>query len=87
MTETHQPSHDRVGGGYATSTATPGADYVPEKVRLLVWRRSRGKCAKCGGREGLDFDFIRPMQRGGTAAPEDVQLLCGDCLRQKSGVV
>ena len=86
MTETHQPSHDRAGGGYANSTATPDADYIPEKVRLLVWRRSRGRCAKCGARKGLDFDFIRPMQRGGAAAPEDVQLLCGDCLREKHGV-
>ena len=63
------------------------ADYIPEKVRLLVWRRSRGKCAKCGGRKGLDFDFIKPMKRSGTAAPQDIQLLCEDCLREKSGVV
>jgi len=84
MTEQRRQSHDRVGAGYLSSTGA-AADFIPEKVRMLVWRRSRGKCGKCGSREGLDFDFIKPAKRGGTAAPEDLQLLCRGCLSEKGG--
>jgi len=84
MTERHQATQE--GAASPRSTVTPGTDYIPEKVRLLVWRRSHGKCAQCGGREGLDFDFVRPVHPGDVARPEDVQLLCADCLREKQGV-
>jgi len=87
MTEQHQPSHDRAGGEAASSTVAPGTDYIPEKVRLCVWRRSHGKCGQCGGREGLDFDFIEPVKPGAVAAPEDLQVLCRECMREKSGVI
>lgn len=86
MTEEHRENHGRVGAGYATSTVIADTDFIPEDVRLAVWRRSRGKCGKCGGCEGLDFDFINPIQRRGNAAPEDLQLLCRECLAEKSAV-
>jgi HNH endonuclease len=87
MTDRHRRSHDRVRSGYANSTVIDDTDFIPEKVRTLVWHRSRGKCGKCGSCEGLEFDFIKPMKRGGTAAPEDLQLLCRGCLSQKSSVI
>ena len=87
MTEQHRQTHDGVGSGYTRPTVIADNDFIPEKVRMLVWRRSRGKCDKCGRRGGLDFDFIRPIRRGGTATPEDLQLLCPRCLSEKSGVI
>lgn len=84
MSERYQATQQ--GAGSVRSTVTPDADFIPEKVRLLVWRRSHGKCAQCGGREALDFDFVRPVRRGEVARPDDVQLLCAGCLREKQGV-
>jgi hypothetical protein len=37
---------------------------IPETVRIAVWRRDQGKCAKCGGRENLEYDHIVPVSRG-----------------------
>ncbi|NQT17138.1 MAG: HNH endonuclease [Planctomycetes bacterium] len=87
MTEQHPQNHGGVGSGYTTSTVIADTDFIPERVRVLVWRRSRGKCGKCGSREGLDFDFIEPVKPGAVAAPEDLQVLCRECMREKSGVI
>jgi len=87
MAEKHQGSHERARCSYANSTTMSATDFIPEKVRGLVWRRSRGKCAKCRSREGLEFDFIRPTRPGGSVAPDDLQLICGDCLRKKGGLL
>jgi hypothetical protein len=87
MTEQHGQNHDGIGAGYASSMAIAETDFIPEKVRMLVWRRSRGKCGKCGGCKGLEFGFIKPIKLGGTAAPENLQLLCRGCLSEKSSVI
>jgi hypothetical protein len=87
MTQRHRQNDAGVGSGYSRCTLLADTDFIPEKVRLLVWRRSGGKCDKCGCREGLEFDFIEPVKRGGTASPEDIQLLCRRCLSEKSGVI
>ena len=87
MTEQHRQNPDGAGAGYARSTVIADTDFIPEKVRMFVWRRSRGKCDKCGSREGLDFDFIKPLRPGATAVPQDLQLLCRGCLSEKSGVI
>jgi hypothetical protein len=87
MTEQQGQHHNGVGVGYASSTVIAETNFIPEKVRMAVWRRSRGKCGKCGSRKGLDFDFINPTKPGGTAAPDDLQLLCRDCLSEKSSMI
>jgi hypothetical protein len=90
MTEKYRQTHDQAPCGYANTAADRSAvdtDFIPEKVRLVVWRQSHGKCAKCGGRQGLDFDFVRPPRRGTTPTPSDVQLLCRECLHEKSGAL
>lgn len=76
---------DQSGQDYLRTTIPTSTDFIPEKVRGLVWRRTRGKCATCGGREGLEFDYITPVNRGGTATPENIQLLCSRCHRRKNG--
>jgi HNH endonuclease len=51
---------------------------IPTSVKLEVWKRDDGKCAKCGATEDLHFDHIIPWSRGGSSStPDNIQLLCG----------
>lgn len=57
---------------------------IPERVRIEVWRRDDGKCAKCGSRERLEYDHIVPVSRGGSNTARNIELLCEKCNRAKS---
>ena len=51
---------------------------IPTAVKLEVWMRDGGKCAKCQATEDLHFDHIIPRSKGGSSRTADnVQLLCG----------
>jgi hypothetical protein len=51
---------------------------IPTAVKLEVWKRDGGKCAKCGVTEDLHFDHIIPWSKGGSSNTADnIQLLCG----------
>jgi len=51
---------------------------IPTTVKLEVWKRDSGKCAKCGAIEDLHFDHIIPWSKGGSStSAENIQLLCG----------
>lgn len=51
---------------------------IPTTVKLEVWKRDSGKCAKCGATEDLHFDHIIPWSKGGSStSAENIQLLCG----------
>ena len=39
-------------------------ELIPEPVRIAVWRRDGGRCARCGSRERLEYDHIIPLSRG-----------------------
>src|SRR6266480_5605968 len=41
-----------------TSVERWGRAKIPEQVRVEVWRRDGGVCAKCGSRERLEYDHI-----------------------------
>jgi 5-methylcytosine-specific restriction endonuclease McrA len=56
---------------------------VPEQVRIAVWRRDGGKCARCGSRERLEYDHIVPVSRGGANTERNIELLCERCNREK----
>lgn len=56
---------------------------VPEHVRIAVWRRDAGRCARCGSRVRLEFDHIVPISRGGSNTARNIELLCQDCNRSK----
>lgn len=50
---------------------------IPSHVKLEVWQRDGGKCARCGAKDELHFDHIVPFSKGGTSeTAENVQLLC-----------
>jgi len=76
---------DRLKNGRAHSPQSPqtvapeDAGFIPEKVRVAVFRRAAGKCEKCGSREGLDYDCLAPASRGRDPVPESVRLLCSRC--------
>jgi len=51
---------------------------IPTSVKLEVWKRDGGKCAKCGSTENLHFDHIIPYSKGGSSNTSDnIQILCG----------
>lgn len=56
---------------------------IPESVRLFVWQRDEGHCAKGGSREQLEFDHIIPVALGGSNTERNIQLLCERCNREK----
>lgn len=57
---------------------------IPTWVKLEVWKRDGGKCAKCGSETDLHFDHIIPYSKGGSSnTPENIQLLCGKHNLQK----
>lgn len=57
---------------------------IPEAVRIAVWRRDEGCCARCRSRERLEYDHIIPIDRGGSNTVRNVELLCERCNRAKS---
>jgi hypothetical protein len=56
---------------------------ISEEVRIAVWRRDQGRCARCGNRENLEYDHIVPVTKGGGNTERNVELLCQDCNRAK----
>jgi 5-methylcytosine-specific restriction endonuclease McrA len=58
-------------------------EQIPDDVRIFVWRRDEGRCAKCGSRENLEFDHIIPVSKGGSNTARNIQLLCEKCNREK----
>jgi hypothetical protein len=59
---------------------------IPTSVKLLVWKRDKGKCVECGSSDNLHFDHILPYSKGGTSLKaENIQLLCARHNLMKGG--
>ncbi len=56
---------------------------IPDEVRAFVRERDAGQCTRCGAEDDLQFDHMIPVAKGGGAI-DNIQILCGDCNRQKS---
>jgi HNH endonuclease len=65
------------------SAAGPRREAISEVVRREVFRRDGGRCAACGSDELLQFDHVIPVALGGASTPENLQLLCAPCNREK----
>jgi hypothetical protein len=62
-------------------------ELIPDDVRVHVWERDGGRCARCGADEDLQFDHVIPVAKGGASGAANLQLLCGDCNRQKGDAI
>ncbi len=60
---------------------------IPENVRVEVWRRDGGKCARCGSRDKLEYDHIVPASMGGSNSARNIELLCEKCRSKHDNVV
>jgi hypothetical protein len=59
--------------------------YIPSNVKQEVWERDGGKCVLCGSRKHLEYDHNIPVSKGGSNTVKNIQLLCKNCNRKKSG--
>lgn len=57
---------------------------IPDEVRAFVWERDAGQCVQCSAEDDLQFDHVIPVAKGGGNTVDNIQVLCGDCNRQKS---
>ncbi len=57
---------------------------IPDEVKILVWQRDGGRCARCRSDSNLEFDHIIPIAMGGSSTARNLQLLCSSCNREKS---
>ena len=83
VAEKDQHRHDRLAHDFCAREAVMTVGAVSKEVRVAVFRRDHGKCAKCGSAEHLDFEYITPPAQGGTATAGNVQMVCEKC-RQRS---
>ena len=67
--------------------AKPRREYIPDRVKIFVWKRDGGRCVNCGSRERLEFDHIIPVSKGGSNTARNLQLLCERCNRSKGSLV
>ena len=77
--ESDQLQRNRLQHNLSEPSAPAGEQYIPESVRIAVWRRDNGKCARCGSREGVDFCITAVSAHGNTATAQNVQMLCERC--------
>ena len=69
--------------GADTHEIRTNRERIPENVRRAVWRRDQGKCARCGGRDKIEYDHIIPISEGGGNTARNIELLCQQCNRSK----
>lgn len=53
-------------------------------VRKEIRRRAGDRCRVCGATDDLELDHITPISLGGQGVPENGQLLCRTCHREKT---
>lgn len=59
---------------------------IPRRVKLRIFMRCDGRCAVCT-RKPLkpEYDHIVPLIAGGKHAESNIQILCPECHRIKTG--
>jgi hypothetical protein len=56
---------------------------IPSEVREFVFERDGGQCRHCGATQYLELDHTIPLSRDGTNTDQNLQVLCGSCIRSK----
>ena len=75
---------DRLTHHFSGGVAVADRALAPKAGRVAVWRRDRGKCAKCGNSRQLQFEHIVSPRDGGRDTVENLQLLCEKCIDAKT---
>jgi hypothetical protein len=61
---------------------------IPTDVKLIVLKRDKGRCVKCGSTTNLHFDHILAWTKGGSSTnPLNIQLLCQKHNLRKSDLI
>jgi tetratricopeptide (TPR) repeat protein len=56
---------------------------IPTEVKNRVLARDGGRCVMCGSSDGIHFDHILPVSKGGDNTEDNIQILCKDCNLRK----
>ncbi len=68
--------------------AYPRSRTIPQVTKDEVWRRDGARCAICGATNGpWHIDHVFPFSKGGTNAPDNLQVLCAPCNLRKGATV
>jgi len=52
---------------------------IPTEVKNQVLARDGHRCVICGSSDGIHFDHIIPVSKGGDNTIDNIQILCKDC--------
>lgn len=56
---------------------------VPREIRRAVFERDGGRCRQCGSNFDIQYDHVIPVALGGATTVDNLQILCGECNRDK----
>lgn len=56
---------------------------ISEEMRNRIYARDGYKCLKCGSKDRLCLDHIKPFVNGGETTEENLQTLCRSCNSKK----
>jgi hypothetical protein len=56
---------------------------IPKKIRNDVLKKYKFQCLKCGSKERLEIDHIKPVSKGGNDEFRNLQVLCKTCNLKK----
>lgn len=52
---------------------------IPKLIKLVVWKRDKGKCSECGSKNKLHYHHIKRFSDGGLHTKDNIKLLCAKC--------
>ena len=62
---------------------------IPPRVKVRIFLEAEGKCRNCtrfiGGSITAEYDHITALINGGKHCESNLQLLCNECHKQKTG--
>jgi hypothetical protein len=73
------PAGRRPDSGRRDRSGPVGNPLPSAWVRMHVWRRDQGRCVRCGGQEGVWFDYVVPPWEGGGNTEQNIRLMCQRC--------
>lgn len=57
---------------------------INNKLRIKIFKKYKFKCAICQSSTKLEIDHKKPVSKGGTDSPKNLQVLCKKCNILKS---